>query len=582
MFDRRLLCAGALALLFAAPPACADERFDELVKDVERIRQLKFSKQVPWEMRTQDAMGAQLQEEARQEAPTADEKALSRFLHRLGLVPAGFDVRAFLVSLYSDQVRGLYDPEAKTFFVVGQAEAPKEEFTLEDVVAVHELQHALQDQHFDLKTWQARMRASGSDEALACRGLVEGEAELVSTDFLLGASGMSADQIGSQDAHSRTSRISEGKLAEAPLYFRRLLSFPYAAGMDLVLHVRKAGGWQLVSRMYQDPPQSTEQVMHPDRYLEHRDPPVRVVLNMPSDLGGYSLLAEDVGGEFMASVFLEQHLGYSESLAPARGWGGDAWRVYTRGDEDFALWYTWWDTDGEARQFSRAAREAFRKSKNTDAVVEDRGRAVVLYLGVPEDVRSLVSGRLDRVTQDPVSRTPLVTRSPGKTAEAAVEPEIKENRYLLEADAFRSITHGFVLPIPSGWVPEPKKDDVRFPVVLVRMAGNGRVVLNVLRLPRDTSDAPPTEKEIARDLAEAASEAVPGAEPVASRTLPGKPSFTEVELVSGAQRISILRAEALGRTYTFLLKARAADYPAARKEFLGALRRMQFGAPGQL
>lgn len=584
MVDRRLLLVGGLAFLFAAPPALAEDRFDRLIREVERIRGMTFGSKVPWEMRTQAGIGEQIAKEASEDAPTADEKALSLFLHRLGMVPAGFDVRAFLLSLYSDQVRGLYDPETKTFYVVGNEQAAPDQFTLEEVVAVHELQHALQDQHFNLQSYQSRLSQGASDEALAGRSIIEGEAELVATAFTVGASGMSVDELGSADARSRTSKLDpKGKLATAPLYFRRLLSFPYTAGFDLVQHVRKAGGWDLVGKMYQDPPASTEQVLHPERYLDRRDAPLRVVLNLPSHVGGFSQISEDVGGEFMVSCFLEQHLGYEASLTPAKGWGGDLYRVYTRGDEDFSLWYTAWDTEGEARQFSAAARQALKKAKLDDVVVEDRGQSVVLYLGVPAETRQEIAAHLERVTLDPLSRRVLVSRPAGGGPTAAVqapEPEIKENRYLLEADGFRSITHGFFLPTPQGWVPEPNKGEVRMPVSLERLQGNAKAVLLVVRLPRDTSEAPPTEKELAADLAEQLASNFPGAEAVASRTLPGPVPFLEVEAAAGRKRVSAYRAEALGRTYTFLLASDASCYAAARKELVAALRRMTFAKPG--
>lgn len=584
MVDRRLLLVGGLALLFCAPPARAEDRFDRLIREVERIRQLKFGQRVPWQMRTQAAIGEQISREASEDAPTADEKALSLFLHRLGMVPKGFDVRSFLISLYSDQIRGLYDPDTKTFYVVGQDEAAPDQFTVEEVVAVHELQHALQDQHFDLTGYQSRSNEGFSDEALAGRSVIEGEAQLVSTAFTVGASGMSVDELGSQDARSRVGKLdADDKLAAAPLYFQRLLKFPYTAGMDLVQHVRKAGGWELVAKMYQDPPASTEQVMHPERYLDRRDAPLRVVLNLPGQVGGFSQISEDVGGEFMVSCFLEHHLGYQASLTPAKGWGGDLYRVYTRGDENFSLWFTSWDTEGEARQFSAAARQAFKKAKIDDAVVEDRGPNVVLYLGAPAEARKEIAAHLERVTLDPLSRKVLVARPDGgpTAAAQAPEPEIKENRYLLEADGFRSITHGFFLPVPTGWVPEPRKGEVRIPVSLERMEGNAKAVLMVVRLPRDTSEAPPTEKERAADLAETLASNFPGAEPVAARTLPGPVPFFEVEATVGKKRVSVYEGESLGRTYTFLLASDASCYAAARKELVGALRRMTFTQPGQ-
>lgn len=585
MTSRQFLLAGSLALALCASPALAEDRFDRLLRDVERIRELKFGNRVPWELRTQAAMGEQISREAREDAPSVDERALALFLHRLGMVPAGFDVRAFLLGLYADQVRGLYDPDSKTFYVVGTGQAAPDAFTMEDVTAVHELQHALQDQHFDLRGYQSRLGKAPSDEALAGRCVVEGEAQLVSTAFAVGASGMSVDQLGSSDAKSRTAKLDpQGKLAAAPLYFRRLLSFPYTAGLDLVLHVRQAGGWDLVGRMFQDPPASTEQVMHPERYLERRDPPLRVALNLPAQIAGFSQISEDVGGEFMVSCFLEQHLGYQASLGPAKGWGGDLYRVYTRGSEDFSLWLTTWDSEGEARQFSAAARQAFRKAKIADAVVEDRGPHVVLYLGAPPEARQEIAGHLERLRVDPLERKVLVERpaTAPRPQSRVPEPEVKENRYLLESDGFRSITHGFFLPVPGGWVPEPNKGEVRMPVSLVRVQGNAKVVVVVLRLPRDTAEAPPAEKERVAAMAEQLRASFPGAETVAARTIPGPVPFLEVEASAGRRRISAYEGESLGRTYTFVLAADEGCYAAARKELVGALRRMTFTKPGTL
>jgi len=177
-----------------------------------------------------------------------------------------------------------------------------------------------------------------------------------------------------------------------------------------------------------------------------------------------------------------------------------------------------------------------------------------------------------------------VTRPSGRVSVSAPEvaPEVRENRYLLDGDAFWSLTHGFVLPVPSGWVPEPRKGDVQVPVTLVRIAGSARVYVQVLRLPVDTFKDPPTQKEAAQALALAVSKTFPGSVPVASRMLGGTPGFLEVECEGGRDRVAAYRAEALGRTYTILLSADPATYAASRKEVLGALRGMQFSAPGQL
>jgi len=78
---------------------------------------------------------------------------------------------------------------------------------------------------------------------------------------------------------------------QAPDILKAGLIFPYLQGWGFVNRVRSECGWAAVDKLYADLPESTEQIIHPDRYIDRRDRPVRIALE--KDINGWETVCED-------------------------------------------------------------------------------------------------------------------------------------------------------------------------------------------------------------------------------------------------------------------------------------------------
>jgi hypothetical protein len=275
-------------------------------------------------------------------------------------------------------------------------------------VIAHELVHALQDQHFDLRRFENWPKGD-SDAELAAHALVEGEATLVMIEYDfdergakvdLGRLGSLADSLIEQD--SDTDAKAYPVLANAPRVLKENLQFPYLYGAAFAGALLKSRSWQTLDLAYKYLPTSSEQIMHPERFL-NRDNPVKIEL---ADLSGvigpdWKKADKDVNGEFGYLVALAEFIPARIARTAAAGWGGDAYALYERKSSGATLLaqYTTWDSESDAREFFDAystrteKRYAVRKpaAANTRqhiyetvegvASVEIRGNDVVMIDG---------------------------------------------------------------------------------------------------------------------------------------------------------------------------------------------------------
>ncbi|MBI3924553.1 MAG: hypothetical protein HY319_03360 [Armatimonadetes bacterium] len=382
---------GAASLVGRAEQASQRAPLQGLIQDLERLRYLAFKRFVPWHVKNPDAVRTFLQRVMKKYYPVRQSEVDEAMLFHLAFTDRDFEIRPFLEELYTEQIAGLYDTETGEFFVVH-----KEKGLLERAVAggkeeqaminIHELDHALSDQHFNLKKLEEEALKSGStDRQMALGALLEGDATLVMMDYPLRHSGLDSDAnaVAMSELGDFMAAVpwfpGAGQYTSAPLYFKRALIFPYYVGMDFVREIRRFGGWTMVNHMYGEVPVSTEQIYHPEKYYEDRDMPVEVSTRaLPEAIDGWTKVGDDTGGEFLVRVFLEQH-GARRVEAAAAGWGGDRFRVYRKGEETFLLWILEWDSAREAEEFEREARSAIDGTYS----LERQGTRVVLGHGIP-------------------------------------------------------------------------------------------------------------------------------------------------------------------------------------------------------
>jgi hypothetical protein len=313
-------------------------------------------------------------------------------MQKLGLLPADFDLRTFQIAMLTEQLAGLYDPEAREFYLADWID-----ITAQQPVIVHELTHALQDQHFDLRRL-SRWPDGDGDARFAVHSLVEGDATVAMSHYLVrNPEAAAAFMRWVQDTPKMP--VLEG----APRALRDSLLFPFNQGSQFAAALYARGGWKAVSAAYERLPQSTEQILHVEKY-DAREAPVAVTLpDVASLLGtGWKRLHSDVSGEWSYYVLLDQFLASpGESRRAAAGWGGDRLDIYRGPDGSLVSQRTVWDTQDDAREFldayttrtllrypgataeTGATDRRFWRTGEGGVAIERRGAEVTIVEGIP-------------------------------------------------------------------------------------------------------------------------------------------------------------------------------------------------------
>ncbi|MCA9795804.1 MAG: hypothetical protein KC910_28550, partial [Candidatus Eremiobacteraeota bacterium] len=162
---------------------------EHLMVKLEANRGLEFEHFVPWHVKDREQLGVFFAKELEKYYPVEQSTLDEAMLEHLGLVKHGFEIRPFMQELYTEQIAGAYDPDSRQFFMVDMQQSLATKLLSggtdpAEVLIYHELDHALGDQHFDLKKIQLEaVKAHNTDMSLAVSSLIEGEATLAMFDF---------------------------------------------------------------------------------------------------------------------------------------------------------------------------------------------------------------------------------------------------------------------------------------------------------------------------------------------------------------------------------------------------------------
>jgi hypothetical protein len=285
----------------------------------------------------------------------------------LGLIKPTDNLFQIQLDLLSDQVVGVYDSDGKTLVVLAdqQAFGPAERMTF-----AHEFNHALQDQHFDLNQI-APKHPDSNDHSLAVHAVVEGDAIMLQT--LWAQANLSPTEL------IELVRSAGGgggdTLARVPLILRTELLFPYVEGFSFVRQVyRQAGNnYAAVDDLFRNPPESTAQLLHPDKYINQVHP---VPVQMPAlatQLGpNWRQVGRGVLGELDTRVLLEQWgSSHGDAVRVAAGWSGDQWQLVEKDGRAAIVVKSTWESPEAAREFfsaySRGLRARFESATTEES-----------------------------------------------------------------------------------------------------------------------------------------------------------------------------------------------------------------------
>jgi hypothetical protein len=352
----RFIIAVALVAAGCRGPAPGDSSpihltVDSLVPMVEEAVGLKFTAKPKFAMRTKAEAQRFLESKLEQGFPASKVAGITAAYSLLELLPDTVDLKALLLPLYAEQVVGYYDPDSTTLYAVEGAKSDQLRLVL-----AHELVHALQHEQLPLETMLKDV--SNADRLVASQAVLEGHATIAMMGVVMPDKSvltnpefwtMYRDQV-------KTAQTSMPVFSRAPLILREGLIFPYLAGAEFMRWWASRGQGPLPTRATL--PQSSEQILHPERYLA-ADAPVALAFAESAD----TAMHEDTMGEIELLVWTTQLRGGGEVLSELPlGWGGDRYRVYSTPAGPALVLQTVWDDSTSARRFSTgpAARFAAR------------------------------------------------------------------------------------------------------------------------------------------------------------------------------------------------------------------------------
>jgi hypothetical protein len=334
----------------------------QIEADVASMRGLQPRASVPLRFLDQQALQRYFVDKFNQDYLPSERESDQKLLATLGVINSRDTVVQILLDVLQEQIIGIYDQDEKVMYLVtddGQF-GPDEKGTF-----VHEYDHVLQDQYFDLNKL-APKHPDNDDRSLAIQALTEGDATLIQRLWV--QKNLSADEINQLGQGSATS-----KLLSAPLFLREQLLFPYTDGFNFIRQIYQAFGFAGIDDVFRNPPQSTAQILHIDKYRNHVAP---VEVSLPElDAGslgpGWRAIKSNILGELDLRLILTQLTDSTRGVRGASGWAGDRWQLLEKEGRQALVIKSVWDSDNDARTFfetfALAMRNRFSGAREEEA-----------------------------------------------------------------------------------------------------------------------------------------------------------------------------------------------------------------------
>lgn len=321
------------------------KRTPAVSRRVARLRELRFERPVKPRLASVADLRALAERQLDRPEARAELRVADVELRLLGLLEPGESLGEVATDTTA-LAAAFYDPRRGRLFVVGDAVPAGPALT--EFVLAHELTHALEDQRYGLP----EPKGVSDDRALAQSALVEGTATALMTDY--------AARHLDPFALAAEAGAVDGGTGGLPRFALAEVEFAYFGGAEFVARLRDVtGDWKLVDYAYEArAPATTEQVIHPEKYLDDERPLAVAGPRRPGP--GWRPVDDGVVGEFATTQILAEGVDEAAARDAAAGWGGDSYRLWEGpcGGEcsaRHALGIAWrWDTLRDAREFERA------------------------------------------------------------------------------------------------------------------------------------------------------------------------------------------------------------------------------------
>ena len=337
------------------------ESADDLLITIEQVRGYGPLGPIKKGIKTKDELEVLLRQKINEKQPIEKIEGESRLLVKWGLWLPDVSYLDFMIDLLTEQIAGFYDDDTQELYIMVGLER-----SLQEPVIVHEIFHAIQDQHFGIKLLQEgpdKEIEENADILMARAALIEGDAMAVMLDYSMGGGSFSEIPFFESLMRSTLQATVAGEGSQlfdkAPGFIKETMLFPYLQGILFLFYVKQKGGWEAVNALYHNPPSSTEQLLHPTRY-DAGDWPVIIQFEIPPSWNVVQTVFNETIGEFSLYLLFKEHL--KEKVDDGdfwkwtMGWGGDRTKGFIWPDDLMSIvMLSSWDTVEDATQ----ARDGF-------------------------------------------------------------------------------------------------------------------------------------------------------------------------------------------------------------------------------
>jgi hypothetical protein len=315
----------------ALPPPTKEQKTeflktaDEMLVEMSKLLSLPILTPLKKSIRSRDEIRSYLLRKMKEDKDADKRYADKKSMEKFGLLPKDYPLDETLVKVLTEQIAGLYDPDGQEFFIADWTSDADQR-----MVMSHELTHALQDQHFHIDKWTDAAKPD-DDAELARDAVIEGSAIAAMIDYgLRDLGGNIRTAVDIDPTLLMGDPNSSPELANAPKVIQDELMFPYLAGTTFTQQVLKASnGWPEIHKVFENPPASTQQIMHPDLYLQGIKPPK---ISLPETKGAipaeWKKLDENNMGEFGVLEIFKQFLSKERAAKLAATWTADRYALF--------------------------------------------------------------------------------------------------------------------------------------------------------------------------------------------------------------------------------------------------------------
>lgn len=385
----------AIAALVALPaqdslrPDDAEALFsqiDGMLEEMADITGLKLKRPVRRSVITREEIRQLIERRIEEDAAPKQIQAEEVFLKMFGYVDDDFDLAEQFVEVLTEQATALYDYKTKQLYMATWT--PKD---LQQVALVHELAHALADQHFDLKKYVRRSK--GADGDVARSAVIEGQATWIMIEYAMRQSGQSLLKNSLLAIAAATASRFEAEqypaFASAPLYLRESMLFPYTGGLLFQQQVLARHGKAGFMEVFRNPPMSSQHILEPETYFGRRrsSRPRLPRLRLGR---GYKTISEGAVGQLDHAILIEQFFDRDTAERISPHWRGGGYKIVSKqSDKSPVLSYAVeWSSAERAREFfaiyEKICRMKWRpeETEKTDTHIVGRGSEQTFILSL--------------------------------------------------------------------------------------------------------------------------------------------------------------------------------------------------------